>query len=310
MTADGLFAITAYFNPVGRGRRLANYREFRKRLTVPLVAVELAFGDRFELTHDDADILIQVRDGALLWQKERLLALALAALPSAARTIAWLDSDIVFTRPDWADAAGRLLDDAPIIQLFRHVHYMPASLPVAAAAIGAAELRRTSLAAAVGGGVDPIDCFGAGNEHTWGEYTPGFAWAARRDVLAAHGLYDACIIGGGGRAIAAAAYGHIDHVVRFQRMHPAEAAHFAAWAEPFSAAVAGRVGFLDTDILHLWHGDLASRAYFERHRDFAPFAFDPTRDIAIGADGAWVWNSHRPALHDHVRGYFESREFD
>ena len=97
MTADGLFAITAYFNPVGRGRRLANYREFRRRLTVPLVAVELAFGDRFELGHDDADILIQVRDGALLWQKERLLALD---PPPVAGELAVLGDDAVARHRD------------------------------------------------------------------------------------------------------------------------------------------------------------------------------------------------------------------
>ena len=71
--ADGLWAITSYFNPGGYRRRLANYRVFRERLNVPLVAIELAFGPEFELREGDAEILMQLRDGDILWQKERLL---------------------------------------------------------------------------------------------------------------------------------------------------------------------------------------------------------------------------------------------
>jgi hypothetical protein len=41
------------------------------------VTVELSFDGRFELAGSDADILIQLSGGAVLWQKERLLNLAL-----------------------------------------------------------------------------------------------------------------------------------------------------------------------------------------------------------------------------------------
>jgi hypothetical protein len=68
-----LWAITSYFNPVRYQLRLSNFRTFRKRLKVPLVVVELSYGDDFELQEPDADILIPLRGGAALWQKERLL---------------------------------------------------------------------------------------------------------------------------------------------------------------------------------------------------------------------------------------------
>jgi hypothetical protein len=48
--AEGLWAITSYFNPMKYQRRRANYRLFRERLGVPLVTVELAYGPDFELT--------------------------------------------------------------------------------------------------------------------------------------------------------------------------------------------------------------------------------------------------------------------
>ena len=58
MTAPGLWAITSYFNPIGYRRRLANYRAFRARLSVPLLAVELTGPD---LTDTDAEIILRTR---------------------------------------------------------------------------------------------------------------------------------------------------------------------------------------------------------------------------------------------------------
>ena len=58
-----LWAITCYFNPMHYRRRLANFRIFRDHLQLPLVAVELAYGPEFELQAQDAEILIQLRDG-------------------------------------------------------------------------------------------------------------------------------------------------------------------------------------------------------------------------------------------------------
>src|SRR3974377_2142226 len=99
-----LWAITCYFNPMRYRRRLINFRIFREYLKVPLVVVELAFGPEFELQAQDAEILIQLRGGAVLWQKERLLNVALQALPKDCHKVAWLDCDIVFKALDWHKA--------------------------------------------------------------------------------------------------------------------------------------------------------------------------------------------------------------
>ena len=112
MNSD-LWAITSYFNPCGYRRRLKNYHLFRSRLGVPLVAVELAYGESFELSPDDADIVIQVRAGDVMWQKERLLNLAIQRVPDSAESIAWLDADIVFVENDWAARAVELLKNSP-----------------------------------------------------------------------------------------------------------------------------------------------------------------------------------------------------
>jgi hypothetical protein len=48
---------------------------------VPLIAVELGFGDEFGLTSQDADVLVRVTGSDVLWQKERLLNIGLRHLP-------------------------------------------------------------------------------------------------------------------------------------------------------------------------------------------------------------------------------------
>ena len=76
-----MWALTTYFNPVRYKRRLSNYRTFRGNLHIPLVTVELSFDGEFELTRNDADVLIQLSGGAILWQKERLLNIAIKVDP-------------------------------------------------------------------------------------------------------------------------------------------------------------------------------------------------------------------------------------
>src|SRR5262249_12525798 len=121
-SAGNLWAITCYFNPIGYQRRLENYHTFRQHLAVPLVTVELAFNGAFQLQRGDADILVQLRGGDVLWQKERLLNLALKLLPDNCDKVAWLDCDVVFESDDWAARASHALDDFALLHLFHERH--------------------------------------------------------------------------------------------------------------------------------------------------------------------------------------------
>lgn len=88
MSAPSLIAITAFFNPTRSRRRLGNFRTFRAALRVPLIAVELSYGADYELGDADAEVLIRRRGRDVLWQKERLLNLALEHVPSGTRAVA------------------------------------------------------------------------------------------------------------------------------------------------------------------------------------------------------------------------------
>ena len=95
------WGITVFFNPAGYKNKYENYRIFRdslKRQGLKLLAVELSFGDRFELKSTDADLLIQIKGDSrnIMWQKERMLNIGLDKLPKDCDKIAWLDCDVIF----------------------------------------------------------------------------------------------------------------------------------------------------------------------------------------------------------------------
>ena len=136
----------------------------------------------------------------------------------------------------------------------------------------------------------------------------GVAWAAARETLERHLLYDAMILGSGDKVMFFAACGRAEDSVRIKRMSRPHAEHYLDWARPFAESVRKRIGYVDGVVLHLWHGDLVHRRYDDRHDGFDEFCFDPYRDLARNGDGVWEWASDKPAMHGFIRRYFEGRK--
>jgi hypothetical protein len=271
--------------------------------------VELSFTERFELHAGDADVLIQLRGRDVMWQKERLLNLALARLPGCCDQVAWIDGDVLFGDDAWPAAASAALTSHAVIQPFRESY----------------DLRRDAGTEAL----DPADlilpCQSLGWALERGEVNPdlllapdktrlgircGLAWAARREVLDRHGFYDACIMGCGDGAIIAAALGKFDDLIAYLEMNANRVRHYRRWAVPFHATVLGDIGSCAGTLYHLWHGELEDRHYLARRIGFARFDFDPEHDLAEEDNGCWRWSSAKPAMHRFVRDYFFQRNED
>jgi hypothetical protein len=301
-----LWAITAYFNPCGYQSRRENYARFSADLRVPLLAVELSFDGAFELDPGSADRLVRRRGGDVMWQKERLLNIALEHLPAACEAVAWLDCDVLFSRPDWAEAAVAALGEWPLIQPFSTARD---ALGQGAGALGppapsyAASHRR-------GAPVEMTFAYGADRLPRQRLSAPGFAWAARREVIAGVGFYDANILGAGDRSLIQAATGRIEEEIAVRMPSRAHADHYRAWAARFHGQVENRIGAIPGEIVHLWHGDFRDRQYRVRFEDFGRFDFDPTRDIALDGAACWRWNSAKPALHTYARELFARQRAD
>lgn len=341
---DDLWVITTYFNPAGYRAIHANYQRFAAPLRaagIPLVTVECAFGDapfRFE----PGPQVIQVRGRDVMWLKERLINVAVRQLPPHVRKIAWIDADILFCNADWAVETARILDTLPLAQPCAAVHRLDKD----ADAYRGRGYYRHSFACQFQR--RPESPYLWGSAHGF----PGFAWAAQRELIERHGLYDAEIVGGGDELLAHAAGGGLasrcvkgltgmrlaswprlaDKVLNrllripwprrlaswfVRRSQPAVAAaderfyaHYLRWAQPFAAAVDGRIGCAPGLALHLWHGDPANRGYGSRTAIMRRGEFDPAVDLRLNAEGVWEWASDKPALHREVRSYFDGRRED
>jgi hypothetical protein len=137
---------------------------------------------------------------------------------------------------------------------------------------------------------------------------PGFVWAARRELLEEFSLYDACVVGGGDGVITRAAYGCFTEAIEYQSMSDQFSRHYMAWANRFYDAVRGRIGLMEDNLLHLWHGKMENRQYAERINGI--LGFDPFGDIALDDNGTWRWNSNKRDMQEFVRQYFVSRRED
>lgn len=301
---DDLCIVTSYFNPVGYQSRSENYAIFRDRIVasrLPLLTIECAFGDD-AFTLPPSPQVMQVRSGAVLWQKERLLNLAISCLPEHYTKVAWVDGDTLFENPRWAVETSRLLDSYPVVQPFQAATRLsPEHTPQAGA-----ELWCGFAAAQT---IDP-ESLRTGDYHRHGE--TGLAWAAQRVVLTDCGLYDACIIGGADHVMAHAMCGDWDSVCidRLIGLHTPQLAHVRRWGECIYARVRGRIGYVDGAAFHLWHGEREARRYTARHRELAAFGFDPDQDIRIGTSGCWEWASDKRAMHGWASEYFAARRED
>jgi hypothetical protein len=306
------WAITCYYafdDPRGEKRRLDAYREFRRRFPLPLVTVELSREGSFDLKPGDAEVLIQLQGGDLLWQKERLLNIALEALPSECDTVAWTDCDVVLTRSDWPNAVRPLLDDFRLIQPFQRLHFLARQVPPGQELEIGSSIPHDSAAVRLLHGTIPEEYFltrgGTGMRF---RCAPGMIWVAKRETLAQHGFYDCLVLGGGDKATFSAACGRYEDFAASYKMSARHQEHYQAWACGFFKSVDGRIGCLDGDVLHLWHGDLASRHYSDRYTGFDRFVFDPEADLVKNSDGVWRWGTNKPEMHAFVREYFARRQ--
>lgn len=315
----GLWAITSYFNPLGYRTRRANYHTFRQHLNgVPLLTVEQGYRGRFDLGPGDATRLVQIPARDVMWQKERLLNVALGALPPDCDTVVWLDADILFEREDWPRRAVEALGEAAMVQLFSRAHYLPREVDLARPLAEQAYLQRRSTASGLVGGVLDENAFGTSLEilraHGMAsDYSNGHAWAMRRALLQQAGFYEAMIVGGGDYVFLQAALGQFEAVRQGHGWTAPDCRqyqHYLRWAERFHRIVQGRIGMVPGNIFNLWHGELRDRSYLPRHKILTEHDFDPDRDIAVDEHGSLCWASDKPALHRAVWEYFQSRQED
>ncbi len=316
MTAP-LIALTSYYNPFRGQRRRRNYDKFRKHLGVPLVTVEWSPDGRFELSEADADVLIRVEGGDVMWQKERLLNRGLAHVRQhgLARDVMTVDADAVFTSADWPSRVSAVLDASPVVQCYSRVDYLP-QLPARIDTLAdllevAPERSMPSLAYATSQGQpfltnDPAVAQTMSMTSSPASGNPGMASAIRLADLPHFEFYEGNIVGGGDLVLAAACLGELEMMFRNRLYAPGHEAHVRAWAARCIPAL-GRLGWAANTVLHLWHGTMEARRYNQRQFVLGPRNYDPQKDID-GSGDAMRFKDSSGELKAAVGAYLASRD--
>ena len=281
-----LWGVVAVFNPAGYRNKLENFELASRRARsqgIKLLVIELEFGDSaHEVPQELADRIIRLRTSSVLWQKERLLNIAIDALPPECDKVAWIDGDLLFENDDWVAETTRLLETYCVVQPFDTACWLRKG--ELSAPPGAFQERGNSEGQSLYGMAytmtrvpDRRAALLDYSVHGHG----GFAWAIRREILRTHGLYDAQVLGNGDFVMSHAMYGDEDfwngRNWQCNRLSDPVLRHIERWGRPFFDDVRGSVMYVPGRVLHLWHGDQKDRKYKGRLNILRETNFDPSR---------------------------------
>ncbi|MDJ1473227.1 hypothetical protein [Xanthocytophaga flava] len=305
---DDLWVITTFFNSQNYVTKHNNFNLFIDSLEkscIKYLVIECAFNDQPFILPNSPNIL-KVRSKSVLWQKERLLNVAIQALPKNCTKLAWIDCDILFENESWIVETSKLLDTYPVVQPFEFVIRLPKGCSYYEGkgdqweSFASVYQKRSNQLPA---------CDFNSHGHT------GFAWAIRKEIITKNGLYDASISGSGDHIMAHAFCGdyYSDCMTQIFGQNDFAIKHFYEWAQAIYQEISGKIGFIPGTILHLWHGDIINRQYLKRNQELAQFKFNPYEDIFINSEGCWEWNdkdSSKYNLHQWAIQYYYNRKED
>lgn len=290
-----LWVITSVFATTVKAAIVDNFFAFRdavKRQGAKLCVAQLAYDDSpFIVGDHDADIVKSFRASKakhLMWQKERLLNIALKILPESAKYVAWVDADVLFVDDKWIKKTQDMLRRYNIVQLFSEVRYLMSdqtskvrqeisysySEGTPLDLTGYKAPRSTSYVA---------DIRNRPNAPNREDLRMGLAWASKREVMEKVMFPEFCVVGGGDKIMLQAimpsympnkdsVYHHSSSIQRRETI---------GYQKTLSNAVGGEdnVGYLETVILHLFHGKRKDRYYIAREKLLRDIKFNTEKHL-------------------------------
>ena len=302
--AEKLYVVTCISNPQRYKSRYRLYEEFKTYISqfenVVLYTVELAFGHReFHVTSADDPLNIQVRGEQEFWHKENLLNIGLSRLPAEAKYIAWVDADVTFLNPDWANETIEQLQHHEFVQMFsEYVDLGPEHQVLA------------SSSSFVANWLDPDKKNIKDPRYAGLKGTTGLAWAARRSALdKVGGLIDWCIIGSGDWHMAYCLIGRGVEIAQ-KWFSPGYATLLKKYQDDCDKYICKNVGYVKGTAVHYWHGPKVNRGYGWRWKILQDNDFDPLLDLKKDCQGLYIVNPEKTELLWDLREYFKSRKED
>jgi hypothetical protein len=321
---DRLYVVTTVFNPLRFRSRYWNYWSFAnmcEKAGAILYTAEIAFGQReFEVTQKDNPRHLQLRagDNQEIWLKENSLNLLINRLPSDWQYVAWLDADISFARPDWAQETIQLLQHYDFLQLFSHAQDLGVNYEPGVTTPGFVYGKLTEEDINPSESIFEKYYYGLvkkGKEgKEWRYRHPGFCWAARRSALdKVGGLIDWTILGSGDFVMANALFGEVDKTINVGYTDNYKLL-CRSWEDRALKHIRKNVGYMPGLVNHFHHGDKKARNYDNRWKLLVDTKFDPITDLKKDTQGLWQLQDDGTErfirLRDGLRKYARLRQED
>lgn len=287
-----LAIIVPFFNYNINRRMMDNYKKFRDNLSHnDVFVIESTMDGNYAFPESANFMRILAKPENLMWQKERMINLALQQVPAEYTNIAWIDADLIFTDPNWVAELNDKLDHYAFVQLFDRAEWLDIDGNV---------------------GMKFRSPFSPSREDL--RHHVGFAWAARREVLElCGGLFDYHVTGNGDCFIYHALTGVSDNDMgrlssEIINALPGFNYSFYKYRKVMQLYTNSSVSCLSGTVQHLYHGSLAGRKYSGRQQILIKNDFDPMSDLRISSSGLfeWVDNGNTRNIKQMICEYFHN----
>lgn len=299
---EQLEIVTCYFNPIRYAAITRNYHAFAEHMRasgVRLITVECALGERpFIVTDPCHADHVQVRSSSVLWLKENLLNLGFQRLSTGCKYVGWVDADVTFRTPGWAEATVHALQRFKILQPWSDAYDLgPQGQHVSHFRSFCRQWYHR----------EPYQASQAGKYPYW---HPGFAWCARRETLErVGGLLDRAILGAGDHHMALSLIGRGKESVH-GGMPQAYVDYVLEWQALAAFHIHERIGYLPGTIEHTFHGKKINRQYWDRWQILTKAKFRPYQDLKKNLYGVLELIGRDAELQHDIDWYFAQRNED
>ena len=349
---EPLYAVVPVFNPWRWKSRWKHTDRALKHFAdsgAVIILVEVGFNRR-ELVYADSGLdgtiancgihgeyrhkYIGLHSKDELWLKEAAINVGVQHLEHAHhdwQNVCWLDSDVVFARPNWVGECIHRLQhgtqsDIAFLQMFSsardlgpNYEMLPESYPHASG-VGFVQAwlngtLKTTLSPEI---VQDLKALNADIEHLVEDFKkleqdlgqiyygpqrvfPGLAWACTRKAWdAVGGLLDIAVWGGGDWHMSHALIEKTEGMMR-NDLHRNYKKIVNQWYQRCRTAVRRNVLVMEGTILHNWHGRKAQRGYNTKHALLAKFGFDPPRHLKRDSSGLYALHDDRSTSYVQIR---------
>ena len=315
---DKLYVIAVISNPCRFRSRYELYRAFEKHVEESgaiLYTIEMAFGDRLhEITESNNPQHIQLRSFTELWHKENMINIAIGRLPTSAKYIAWIDADMTFTRPDWAQETLHQLQHYKFVQMFSQIQNVSADYCTLPSYHPMGFCYNWVNGTTNNPSISSYDnAYDVKRKLPW-LGPPGGAWAATREALdEVGGIPDQAILGSGDSYLAAGLIGRLADFIDYDFTKEYKDI-FLTWENLARRNIRRNIGYVPGLLIHHYHGKVSDRGYSTRNNILIKHKFNPLTDIKKDCQGLYQLVDHGDersiALRDEIRQYFRQRNED